>query len=639
MPRFAAPENDYRPLASIDPGPARLRAAVVIPVYNRAGLLQRTLAGLAAQRGYPRDLIEVVVVDDGSQEDVAAAVSKAPAGLPLSLHRQERDGYGAGRARTLGAQRTSADVVIFLDADCLPDPGLVAAHMAWHHRDPDLVVIGARHDLDTGHLDTEALASGSVDLARLAGAIHDDPGDWRATLYRRTVGLVHGTEAYRAVVSNNMSLHRSTFLDVDGFSPEFRHWGGEDTELAWRLWHSGALVVPETGAIVYHQVQEDGASGWREADRAQNDRLLADLVPHHFYRKDMITGRHRVPKISWVIAPSAGHRAAELLGQLAAQRVADWEAWFPLDATPAGDDRICTLPDGAGDEARRFLRAVAAARGQYVAVLSGAAAPDPLLADRVARALDRVQRASLATVGMHCTDRAAADLAWGAWGMPCFSLSRRREWSKVLGDVADPEEAWRRVRMLSWGIEIPEPLVTVPDPAPTIPKTVLPMVSARTRAAEGARTGGSLRRLVYRIARSLLRRRRSDPSGLPVIAHFGDADSLAAITAAAPWARVVDGGDRADAIVVGGGAVLDEALAEQVRILDTPRIERVITGARGASPACRDLVVSCAAVGLASDEDVAVVRAWGVAARRTAHPCDDESGVAAILADLRKGMT
>jgi hypothetical protein len=556
----------------------------------------------------------------------------------VSLLRQERDGYGAGRARNLGARHTSADVLVFLDADCLPHPGLIAAHMAWHHRSRDLVVVGARHDANTAGLDPGAVASGSADLAALAGATSEGPGDWRGVLYRRTAGLVHGTEAYRAVVSNNLSLCRATFESAGGFSPDFRHWGGEDTELGWRLWCRGAYVVPATDAIVYHQVQEDGAPGWRRADRAQNERLLAELVPHHFYRKDQVTGRHTVPKVSWVIAPAAGRRVAELTRQLAAQRVGDWEAWFPLDATTPDDDRVRSLPDAAGDEGRRFLRSVSEARGQYVAILSGAAAPDPLLADRAVRALDRVPRASLVTVGMHATDDSSADLAWGAWGMPAFSLTRRREWAKVLADVADPGEAWRRVRALSWKVAVAERLVTLPDPAPTAPASVAPVVSVRTRAAERARTGGALRRLVYRIAQGMLRRRRT-PSGRPVIAHFGDEDSLAAITAAAPWALVVDGGPRADGIVIGGGAVLDERMADRVRDLDTPRVERVIAGAGPVDPSCRDLVASCAAVGLANDDDVALLRGWGIAAVRAAHPATDPGGVTAILAELRKGMT
>ena len=96
MPRFVAPENDYRTLADAYTGEPRLTVAVVIPVYNRIELLRRTLAGLAAQRGYPPELISVVVADDGSENEVAPAIEEARAHLDIAYVRQDRDGYGAG---------------------------------------------------------------------------------------------------------------------------------------------------------------------------------------------------------------------------------------------------------------------------------------------------------------------------------------------------------------------------------------------------------------------------------------------------------------------------------------------------------------------------------------------------------------
>jgi hypothetical protein len=100
----------------------------------------------------------------------------------------------------------------------------------------------------------------------------------------------------------------------------------------------------------------------------------------------------------------------------------------------------------------------------------------------------------------------------------------------------------------------------------------------------------------------------------------------------------VDGGVHADGIVIGGGAILDEALADRIKVLDTPRVERVIAGAAGVSDAWRDFVASCVAVGVATDEDVAVVQGWGFPATRTGTPADDVTGTASILGALREGM-
>jgi hypothetical protein len=328
-----------------------------------------------------------------------------------------------------------------------------------------------------------------------------------------------------------------------------------------------------------------------------------------------------------------------VLAQLEAQRVTDWEALFPGDGRPGDDPRVRDVPDSSGDPGHRFLRAVAAARGEYVAVLSGAAAPDPLLLDRAVRLLDREQRSSIVTVGVHTTDREAADLAWGAFGMPACALTRRREWAKVLPEVSDPAEAWRRVRALCRVRHVDEPLVTLPDPAPTLPDSVVPAVSVRTRAAEAARTGGRVRRWLYGMAQRLLRRRaRSRRDERPVIAHFGDARSLEAIRNLAPWARVVAGGTRAAAIVIGGGVGLDGPLLEQVERLDSPRVERAFVGVDAVPGAWRDFAATCVVLGVGSGA-AETLRSWSLSPTITAHPAEDPDRAAPILTALREAMS
>src|SRR5690606_11921849 len=87
-----------------DPDAAeKLTAAVVIPVYNRPDLLARTLAGL--ERSTRR--VPVIVADDGSEADIASVVEASP--LDVTLVRQEHDGYGAARARNLGAAHRSEE--------------------------------------------------------------------------------------------------------------------------------------------------------------------------------------------------------------------------------------------------------------------------------------------------------------------------------------------------------------------------------------------------------------------------------------------------------------------------------------------------------------------------------------------------
>ncbi|HEX9866433.1 MAG TPA: glycosyltransferase, partial [Acidimicrobiia bacterium] len=116
----------------------KLRVAVVIPVYNRAEVVSRTLGALEAQT-YPPDLLTVVAADDGSTEDIRSVVDRWAPNYTKVYVRQDHDGFGAGRARNLGARATESDVIVFLDSDAIVGPDFVSAHARWHQANPKAV--------------------------------------------------------------------------------------------------------------------------------------------------------------------------------------------------------------------------------------------------------------------------------------------------------------------------------------------------------------------------------------------------------------------------------------------------------------------------------------------------------------------
>ncbi|TPN94535.1 glycosyltransferase family A protein [Mesorhizobium sp. B1-1-5] len=100
---------------------------VVIPAYNASATIAETLRSVAAQTLRPE---LVVVVDDGSTDDLAGAIGGID--LPLRLLRQ--DNAGPGSATTRGIAALSTPFVATLDADDLWLPGKIAAQLA--HLEP-----------------------------------------------------------------------------------------------------------------------------------------------------------------------------------------------------------------------------------------------------------------------------------------------------------------------------------------------------------------------------------------------------------------------------------------------------------------------------------------------------------------------
>jgi hypothetical protein len=87
--------------------------SVIIPTFNRAALIGRTLASVLAQPA--QDEIEVIVVDDGSTDGTIGAVAEFAA--RVGLLRQEN--RGPGSARNAGLTVAAGEYVAFLDSDDL----------------------------------------------------------------------------------------------------------------------------------------------------------------------------------------------------------------------------------------------------------------------------------------------------------------------------------------------------------------------------------------------------------------------------------------------------------------------------------------------------------------------------------------
>jgi GT2 family glycosyltransferase len=623
---------------------ADLRVAVVIPVYNRSDVLARTLGALSAQ-AYPPESLMVVVADDGSEEDIKSVVDRWDPPFEKLYVRQEHDGFGAGRARNLGARSVDSDVTVFLDSDGIVGPEFVARHAQWHRITAKAVVIGGRVQLGAIDLDPDRLATGAVDLESepvVSGT------DFRTVLSRRTSNLQATDEAYRAFVSANVSIPTSLFHSTGGFDERFRWWGSEDSEFGWRLWQAGAVFIDDTTARIYHQTDADTAGGAEGRQRARelNRGLLASLVPQRFYRKAMPEPPPEVPKFSVIVHDIPGGAPVEIWRALSGQSLPDFEVLFlapgaehdPFAGAAEGERRIAFIPD--------LVTAIQASRGEYLLFINGHSAPGASMLQNVRKRLDERPALDALTFGVDTPEgeyRRVEDLAllerhWGG-DLPLALAVRRRSVIRLLDTGSSPVEALAGLRVGDGWAHSTLTLVALPGVVRTErPQPFVFTRSQRRQLEEAARIGPGtalktgltlLKRRVRpeRPKPKRLRQPEERPPGIRYVGwvgkeNLGDEAMLEATRRLLAWGEIETRGEARDLLLLGGGTLINRN--QYLRWLldrDSPRIERAVLGTGVADPTFWGLTEdtdewlrwlgTCAYVGVRGPRSAQTLVDWG----------------------------
>lgn len=257
-----------------------LKCSVIIPTYNRAGLLRCTLDSLVRQT-LPADRFEVLVVDDGSSDRTADMVKEYQGVLNLRYFFQEDEGWRVAKARNVGIANARADVCVFLDSGVAAHSGCLAAHVESHVSTPERVaVIGYVYCFDVDNEDAR-LINEVIDADAPDATIEmlRESGQWpdiRELFYDKYTDDFHDRvpAPWLTYWTCNVSANTAQLRAIGMFDEAFRSWGGEDTDLAYRLFLDGARFVLNRQAAAIH-VPHDKSFANNMHDAAANVRYMA----------------------------------------------------------------------------------------------------------------------------------------------------------------------------------------------------------------------------------------------------------------------------------------------------------------------------------------------------------------------------
>lgn len=198
--------------------------SVVIPFFN--GDLARLAATLDRVRGQTCRPFEVIIVDDGSAEDVAGNLAVLARAVGALLIRQKNAGPGAARNR--GAAAARGRWLAFLDADDLWHPDKLSRQRAEACRltgVPRLILC-----------DTVLTDAGGARLRKI-------PLGWVADVRRPETLLLDPRPVHS--FTSAIFLARNLFESLGGFSPVLRY-REDQLFLLTALARAGVAVVPAT---------------------------------------------------------------------------------------------------------------------------------------------------------------------------------------------------------------------------------------------------------------------------------------------------------------------------------------------------------------------------------------------------------
>jgi hypothetical protein len=222
--------------------------SVVLPTYQRRGLVERAIASVLAQT---RSDFELIVIDDGSTDGTDAAV----AGFGAAVRYEWQPNRGVSAARNAGIELARGPLVAFIDSDdrWLPDHLAVVTEMIERH--PEAVLASTCRGCITA-------GTQAGDDAELHDALPN-------LLLRNDVGYI-----------SCVAARRDALVAAGGFDERMAV--AEDSELWLRLAMRGPFAFLRRRTVISQATggglrETGGLGGYLEAWEAGWPRIISEL--------------------------------------------------------------------------------------------------------------------------------------------------------------------------------------------------------------------------------------------------------------------------------------------------------------------------------------------------------------------------
>src|SRR5438105_10904034 len=227
------------------------RVTIQLPIYNEMYVADR-LIDAVCQIDYPRDLLEIQVVDDATDETTSVAERavrrKAAQGIDITyIHRTDRTGFKAG-ALEAGLKLAKGDFIAIFDADFIPtadflrrttpffgDPKIAMVQARWGHINQDYslltkiqsILLDGHFVLEHGGRNRSGRFfnfNGTAGIWRRVAI--DDAGGWQHDTLTEDLDLSYRAQlrGWRFVFVSEVIAPAEVPVEMNGFKSQQHRW-------------------------------------------------------------------------------------------------------------------------------------------------------------------------------------------------------------------------------------------------------------------------------------------------------------------------------------------------------------------------------------------------------------------------------
>lgn len=235
-----------------------MELSIVIPIRNQSLSFDLTLFWF---NKILNDKCEVIVVDDGSEENIKEAADRYSSTLNIKYIRQNHGGRAA--ARNTGIDHAEGKRILFNDGDRFPAqtniekhinaPGVMTGiHMEYYFMRPEKKIESIKNNF-------EGIKKSARKIAF--------PGLVRDNLYDEN-GSCATNMGWMSFLTGNVSAPRDAIVEAGCFDNGFVSWGVEHFDLGYRIWKQNIPFEYSDNAINYHIAHSREAGFYRDNMRA-----------------------------------------------------------------------------------------------------------------------------------------------------------------------------------------------------------------------------------------------------------------------------------------------------------------------------------------------------------------------------------